>query len=278
MTVARATMRPDSIVHPDQLTWRLRLLGSLVFRELSGRYQATLFGWLWPLLVQLAQLLVFTYLFAAIFHVRLVITGVSNPALAYGLWLFIGLLTWNALQIGTSVAANSIIGQPNLIKRVVFPVALLPLVPVCAAFVEALGGLLVTLAIMPLIGAPYRPSLFLLPVIYAFVLILACGLGYLFSAVTVFLRDLPQILNPLFLFAFYLTPIVYPDRGIPAAARFWLGLNPMAIAVQAVRDCVLGDPLPGKRKLAFFAVVCLAVFVIGVRVFRKLRPIFADVV
>ena len=271
-------MRTDSIAHPTQLRWRLNLLASLVFRELSGRYQATLFGWLWPLLVQLAQLLVFTYLFAAIFHVRLVIAGVSNPALAYGLWLFVGLLTWNALQIGTTAAATSIVGQPNLIKRVVFPVALLPLVPVCAAFVEAMAGLIVTLAVMPFIGAPYHLSLVALPFLYLLVLILACGLGYAFSSITVFLRDLPQVLGPLFLFAFYMTPIVYPTRGIPAAARFWLGLNPMAIAVDSVRAAVLGDPFPGTRKLVYFVFVCLATFFIGVRIFRKLRPIFADVV
>jgi lipopolysaccharide transport system permease protein len=277
MIVSRSLPR-HWVAHPSQLRWRLSLLWTMVLRELSGRYQATLLGWLWPLLVQLAQLLVFTYLFAAIFHVRLVITGVTNPTLAYGLWLFVGLLTWNAMQIGTLGAAPAILGQPNLVKRIVFPVALIPLVPVCAAFIEAGAGLLVTLALMPLVGAPYRPSLLLLPLIYVFVIIFASGLAYCFASVTVFLRDVPQILGPLFLFAFYITPVVYPSHTIPQRARFVVALNPMAVAIDAVRSAILGTAMPSTRRLLLAAAVSVAVFAIGVRVFRRLRPVFADVV
>jgi len=277
MIVSRSLPR-HWVAHPSQLRWRLSLLWTLVVRELSGRYQSTIVGWLWPLLVQLAQLLVFTYLFAAIFHVRLAITGVSNPTLAYGLWLFVGLLTWNAMQIGTVAAASSILGQPNLIKRIVFPVALIPLVPVCAAFIEGAAGLLVTLAVMPLVGAPFRPTLLLLPLIYLFVIIFSSGLAYCFASITVFLRDLPQILGPAFLLSFYLTPIVYPPRIIPNGALFWVSLNPMAVAIESARAAILGGDLPSTRRILLSIAISVAVFVIGVRLFRRLRPTFADVV
>lgn len=276
--IASRSLPRHSIAHPRQLRWRLSLLATLVMRELSGRYQATLFGWLWPLMVQLAQLLVFTYLFAAIFHVRLVISGVSNTTLAYGLWLFAGLLLWNAMQIGTMTAATSLLAQPNLIKRVVFPVALLPLVPVCAAFIEAVAGLFVTLLIMPLVGAPYRPSLLLLPVIFLFVVLLSSGIAYCLASITVFIRDVPQILGPLFLFAFYLTPVVYPPQTVPHAMRFGLFLNPMAVAIEAMRFAILGTEAPSLRRILFSIALSIGVFIIGVRIFRRLRPIFADIV
>jgi len=149
---------------------------------------------------------------------------------------------------------------------------------VCAAFIEGAAGLLVTLAVMPLVGAPFRPTLLLLPLIYLFVIIFSSGLAYCFASITVFLRDLPQILGPAFLLSFYLTPIVYPPRIIPNGALFWVSLNPMAVAIESARAAILGGDLPSTRRILLSIAISVAVFVIGVRLFRRLRPTFADVV
>jgi lipopolysaccharide transport system permease protein len=248
----------------------------LVTRDIAARYKSSVFGWLWPLFVQLAQLLVFTYLFATIFHVRLALPGLQNDALGYGLWLFTGLLGYNALQIGVTGSATTIYGQANLVKRVVFPLELLPLVPVGTAFIESLLGFYVLIVLAAATSHAVHPTLLLLPLIWIPQLLLTAGLAFFAASLSVFLRDIPQSLGPIFLLFFYLTPIVYPLGRVPAHIAPLLVLNPMSTIVDALRQVILVGTVPNARLYIIAVVICAVVFGLGVKLFERLRPAFAD--
>nr|QOL00459.1 teichoic acid translocation permease protein TagG [uncultured organism] len=269
--------RPPLRALPSHAAWRIRFLGNLVRRDLAARYKGSVFGWLWPLLVQLSQLLVFTYLFASIFKVRLDVPGFPASALTYGLWLFTGLVMWNMFTAGILGAASTIVSQANVVKKVVFPLALMPLVPVGSALVEGLAGFAVVIVLAVAISHQLHAAVLLLPLVVAVQVVLTAGVAYFVAGLTVFMRDVPQMLGPLTLLAFYLTPIVYPATRIPPSVAWIVTLNPIAITVEASRSLILTGSLSHPRALVLAAIVATIVFVAGWRFFRRVRPIFADI-
>jgi lipopolysaccharide transport system permease protein len=260
-----------------QVTWRFGLLGTLVRRDLEARYKGSVLGWLWPAAVQIAQLLVFTYLFATIFKMRLAVSGVGNDTISYGLWLFTGLAGWNALQAGVVGSATAIIARTNLVKRLVFPLAIVPLVPVCSGMIEGLVGFVVVIALTLVATGTFHATVLLVPVIIVIQLLFTTGLAYFAAAGTTIVRDLPQALGPLFLLAFYLTPIIYSADHVPASVHFLVALNPVAVLLDAYRALILGGTIPPLLPLAYTTLLSLVLALAGWRFFRRVRPIFGEV-
>ena len=261
--------------------WWLKanLLNSLVRRDLAARYQGSILGNLWPLLNQLSQLLIYTYVFSIVLKVKLSLQGMAANNLTFGLWLFAGILPWTAFMTGLLQSSNSVIGQPNLVKKVVFPLGLLPLVPVLSAFIESSMGLIALIVLTGTITHNLHGTLWLLPLAWLPQLLLTAGLGYLVSGLTVFLRDIPQSLAVITNLWFYLTPIVYPATIIPEPWRglvFWL--NPLAAIAETYRDMILVGRMQHWGEWFTALVISLVMFGGGLWVYRRLRPAFADVI
>ncbi|MDB9313049.1 ABC transporter permease [Spirulina sp. CS-785/01] len=261
--------------------WRSQfsLLRSLVRRDLEARYKGSVFGNLWPLLNQLSQLLIYTYVFSIILQVKLDLKGVSsNTDITFGLWLFAGLLPWIAFITGLTQAATSVIAQTNLVKKVVFPLSLLPLVPVLSSLIESAFGLAALIILVAMSSKTLPVTLALLPLVWIIQVLFTAGLGYLTAALTVFLRDIPQTLGVLLNLWFYLTPIVYPAEVIPVQFRDWvLRLNPIAAIAQIYRDIVLVGEINHWQEWGITFVISCLVFSLGLWVYQRLRPAFADV-
>ena len=254
------------------------LLRTLVRRDLEARYKGSVLGNLWPLLNQLSQLLIYTYVFAIVLNVKLSLKGLPSNGATFGLWLFAGLLPWIAFTGGLNQAAPAVINQPNLVKKVVFPLALLPLVPIFAAFIESAFGLMALIVLVAVSSHTLHTTLALLPLIWLPQLLLTAGLGYLAAGFTVFLRDIPQTLAMVLNLWFYLTPIVYPAAVIPEAWRGWvLWLNPLAAIAEVYRDMVLVGEVRHWGELGLASAISLVVFWGGLWFYRRLRPAFADV-
>lgn len=254
------------------------LLLTLVRRDLEARYQGSVLGNLWPLLNQLSQLLIYTYVFSVVLNVKLSLKGLPPNNLTFGIWLFAGLLPWTAFVGGFLPAASSVITQPNLVKKVVFPLGLLPLVPICSAFIESSLGLMVLILLVGITTQTVHATLWLLPLVWLPQLLLTAGLGYFVAGLTVFLRDVPQTLGVLINLWFYATPIIYPASLIPAGWRvfvFWL--NPMTAIAEVYRDLVLVGQVTHWREWGVASVMSLLFFYGGLTVYRRLRPAFADV-
>lgn len=269
------TQRP---VLAEQWT-KLELLGLLVQRDLSARYKKSVLGNLWPLLNQLSQLLIYTYVFSVVLQVKVNLQGgQADSPMTFGLWLFAGLIPWIALSTSLGQACISVTGQPNLVKKVVFPLALLPLVPVGVAFLESTLGLMLLLTFIALFLGQIHVTLLLLPLVWVVQLLLAAGLSYWGAGLTVFLRDIPQLVAIGINLWFYATPIIYPASLIPEPFAQWVfWLNPMAAIVEMYRDMVLLGQVTHWAELGLAGLLSTLILVSGVWMYNKLRPGFADV-
>ncbi len=263
----------------DRLWTKFDLLRTLVRRDLDARYKGSVLGNLWTIVNPLSQLLIYTYVFSVVLKVKLSLKGLpTNENVSFGLWLFAGLLPWIAFSSGLLQSAGSVTNQPNLVKKVVFPLSLLPLVPILSAFVESSFGLMMLIFFVALFSGTLHTTLALLPLVWLPQLLLTAGLGYLAAGLTVFLRDIPQTLNVVLNIWLYATPIVYPATSIPEGWRNWvLWLNPLAPIVQVYRDFILVGEVKHWRELCVALAISGIIFISGVSVYRRLRPGFADV-
>ncbi|NEQ66893.1 MAG: ABC transporter permease [Symploca sp. SIO2D2] len=263
----------------DEQWWaKFDLLRTLVRRDLEARYKGSVLGNLWPLVNQLSQLLIYTYVFSIVLKVKLSLKGIpSDDSITFGLWLFAGLLPWIAFTGGLTRASASVVTQPNLVKKVVFPLILLPLVPVFSTFIESAFGLGALIVLVAISAGKLHTTLVLLPLIWLTQLLLTAGLGYLAAGLTVFLRDIPQTLGVVLNLGFYLTPIVYPAYIIPEQFQNWVfWLNPLAAIAEVYRDLVLVGSVGHWMEWGIASAVSLAIFSLGLWCYRRLRPAFAD--
>jgi lipopolysaccharide transport system permease protein len=263
----------------DEKWWaKFDLLRTLVRRDLEARYKGSVLGNFWPLLNQLSQLLIYTYVFSIVLKVKLTMKSLPENNFTFGLWLFAGLLPWIAFSGGLMQSAGSVVGQPNLVKKVVFPLGLLPLVPILSTFIESSFGLMALIFFVALSSHTLHPTLALLPLVWLPQLLLTAGLGYLTAGLTVFLRDIPQTLGVILNIWMYLTPIIYPASSIPEGWRDWVfWLNPMAAMAEFYRDLVLVGEVKHWAEWGIALAIAFVVFCGGLWCYRRLRPAFADV-
>jgi len=261
--------------------WKLKfsLLQMLVKRDLEARYKGSVLGNFWSIINQLSQLLIYTYVFSIILKVKLSLKGLPEEnSLVFGLWLFAGLLPWIAFTTGLTQAANSVFSQTNLVKKVVFPLALLPLVPVFSSLIESAFGLIILIIFVAFRIGMLHDTLVLLPLIWLPQLFFTMGLAYFTAALTVFFRDIPQTILVLLNLWFYLTPIVYPLDVVPASVRdLVLWFNPIAAITQIYRDLILIGEVSHGGEWGNLMVVSLLTFYGGFWVYQRLRSGFADV-
>jgi lipopolysaccharide transport system permease protein len=263
----------------SQQQWaKFDLLRTLVRRDLEARYKGSVLGNLWPLLNQLSQLLIYTYVFSVVLKVKLSLRSLPENNFTFGLWLFAGLLPWIAFTGGLMQSAGSVVGQPNLVKKVVFPLNLLPLVPILSTFIESSFGLMALIFFVAVTSHTLHTTLALLPLVWLTQLLLTAGLGYLAAGLTVFLRDIPQTLGVVLNLWLYLTPIVYPASAIPEQWRNWVfWLNPMTAIAEVYRDLILVGEVKHWGEWGVASLISALLFTCGFWVYKRLRPAFADV-
>ena len=267
---------------PSNLQTKLDLLITLVQRDLSARYKGSVLGNFWTLIQQLTQLIIYTYVFSIVLKVKLNSAHLPQSPLAgnnllFALWLFAGLIPWGAITASLIASSGSVIAQPNLVKKVVFPLTLIPLVPIVTAFIDSTIGLVMLIVTLGLFAQTVHWTLLLLPLVWIPQLLLTAGLGYMAASLTVFLRDIPQTIGIGISFIFYLTPIMYPQEMIPLPFRDWMRWNPFAVIAELYRDLTLWGSLQHGWEWFYLWVLSAIVFWVGSWMYRRLSPAFADV-
>ncbi|PZV18253.1 MAG: ABC transporter permease [Pseudanabaena sp.] len=277
--VIRKTKKLKRFLPVSDRQWaKFDLLRTLVRRDLEARYKGSILGNLWPLVNQLSQLLIYIYVFSVVLKVKLSLQGLPDNSFTFGLWIFAGLLPWISFVGGLTQASGSVVSQPNLVKKVVFPLALLPLVPVLSAFIESAFGLIALIFFVALMTHTLHATLALLPLVWLTQLLLTAGLGYLTAGLTVFLRDIPQTLGLVLNIWFYMTPIIYPASSIPETFRSWVfWLNPIAAIAEVYRDIILVGEIKHWSEWGVASAMSVIMLYCGFTVYKRLRPAFADV-
>jgi lipopolysaccharide transport system permease protein len=258
-----------------ELPGRLNLIISLTRREVASRYKGSMLGILWTVLTPVVMIAIFTFIFAGIFGAKF---GANNSHWDYALYLFCGLLPWNAYQEAIQTSSTLIVSRANLVKRVVFPLEVLPVAQVLSALANQMFATIALLLATLIIQREFHPTLVWLPVLLVPQVIATLGAAWLVASLGVFLRDMVQGVA-LFLMAWmYLTPIIYPELIVPEGYRRFINLNPFTPLVRSYRRIILEGAPPDWQGLLYFTIFAVVSFIIGYWWFAKTRKNFADVI
>ncbi len=268
--VIRAQKKPHILRKVAELYSYRELLKNLVVKELKLKYKSSFLGFLWSLINPLFLMLIYTLVFSVIFSGR----RIEH----FPLFLIAGLLPWTSFASSLNMTTNSIIGNRALIGKIYVPRELFPFSVVLAnafSFIFEMLLLFVPLAILGYNFYRYLPI-----VVLAFVLqtILAAGFGLALSSVTVYFRDMKQLITLILRLWFYVTPILYPfDRleMLPEVFQSLFRLNPMASIVMLYKLPLYYNKMPGISIFAGAFISAGVVFAIGYIVFARLEPNFA---
>jgi lipopolysaccharide transport system permease protein len=252
------------------------LIRQFTWREIRCRYQGSYLGLLWSFLLPLAMLLAYTFVFRFVLQAR---WGVSRDesALEFGLTLFAGLLVFNLFGESAARAPWLILGHPNFVKKVIFPLEILPVTSAAGSLVHIGLSLAVVVAVAAcVVGGPGWQALWL-PIILVPYLAFVLGVAWFLSSLGVFLRDLGPITAVSVQLLVFLTPVFYPLAMVPEPWRTVMHMNPLAVFIENARRVLLWDQPPNWRGLAVSAALSLVVMQVGYAWFMKSKRAFADV-
>jgi lipopolysaccharide transport system permease protein len=258
-----------------ELPRRIDLIWSLTKRELSARYKGSAFGILWAVVTPLVMIAIFTIIFAGIFKAKF---GANNSQWDFALYLFCGLLPWNAFQEALTSSSNVVVTRANLVKRVVFPLETLPLAQTLAAIINQLFGTLALLLGIVVIRHQLHPTLIYLPVLLIPQFIATIGGAWLLASLGVFIRDIVQGTTLVLMAWMYLTPIIYPETIVPDAYRPIVNFNPFSSLIRSYRRIMIEGAGPDWAGLTYFLAFAIVAFLLGYWWFARTRKNFADVV
>ena len=249
------------------------LVQSLVARELKARYRGSVLGFFWSFINPLLLLLIYSFVFTV------VLPGTRPQELEpYALFMFCGILPWTWFSSSLLESANVLIASGNLIKKVLFPAEVLPVVTVLANMVHFFLGLPILAAFLVYYGAPLTPGeLAWFPAVVLVQLVFTLGLALVLSALTVHFRDLKDILSNVLTFWFFATPIIYPMTMAPGVGRQLLNLNPMTHVMVSYQEILFyRGPFGHWKWLLALGAAAVAMFLAGYFLFDRLRDSFAE--
>lgn len=256
--------------------WRNRsLIKASIKREVLGRYRGSLMGILWSFLNPLFMLIVYTFFFSVIFKARWN-TG-SDSKTEFALVLFSGLIVFNLFAECINRAPGLIVGNQNYVKKVVFPLEILPWIVLGAALFHGAMSLGVWLvAHLIFFGLPHASMLYL-PLILIPLCLFIMGLSWMLASLGVYLRDVGQFIGILTTVLMFLSPIFYSASSLPETYRTLLYMNPLTPAIEQARDVLFWGRAPDFAMLGVYFVVSTMVAWLGFAWFQKTRKGFADV-
>lgn len=250
------------------------LMRQLVGRELTSRYRTTFLGAFWLVLQPLLMLCVYTVVFSSIFKARW--HGAASTT-DFALMLFAGLIPFSLLAEVLSAAPTTISSQPNFVKKIVFPLEVLPIVKVVAAFVGALIGLGILLLVQAFKGGGPSWVALSAPLVLLEMVPMLLGVAWSLSAIGVYLRDTAQIVGVVSSILLFLSPIFFPPDAIPQELRVLVDFNPLATPIQALRDATVLHSIPDFPTLLPHFLLSVGFALAGYGLFRRVSKGFSDV-
>ncbi|KUE90276.1 hypothetical protein ASL20_03855 [Cupriavidus necator] len=251
------------------------LILNLAQREAIGRYKGSILGIFWSLLTPLLMLAVYTFVFSEVFKARW--SGGTNSKTEFAIVLFAGMIVFNLFAECIGKAPSIILSNANFVKKVVFPLEILPCVNLLSALFHA-GVSMAILIVFELVEAgrvPYtiwQIPLVLLP-LAAFIL----GLSWWLAATSVYLRDVGQTIGILITALMFLSPVFFPVSSLPPRWQTFAHLNPLSFPIEQARNVLVWGQSISWRGWCLYTLVMFAIAWIGFAWFQRARKGFADV-
>lgn len=251
------------------------LLRTFVSKDIRSRYKGSILGFAWNFTIPLLQLLVFWVLFGIIVRVQLP-EGSNYP---FAVFLFCGLLPWNFLAESMIAGTGSITGSSNLVKKIYFPLQVLPMAAVLSRLVSLLLGMVVLAVVVLAFGIGFSWHLLLLPLPLLVQMVLVSGFAYLFACANVFYRDVQHIVGILVMAWMYVTPILYPISMVQERSSWastLINLNPATGIITAYQSIILDHRQPDWPWLGYSLALGVLVFAVGFSIFNRYKFRFEE--
>lgn len=257
--------------------WHNRtLIWQLLRRDIHSRYRGSALGLLWSLVTPLIMLAIYTFVFQFIFKARWSDVG-GETTLNFAIILFLGLTIHGVLSEILTKSPVLITGNPNFVKKIVFPLVVLPWITLLGALFTFLISFTLLLAFILMELGRVPATALLLPLIVLPYFLLLLGISWFMAALGVYLRDIQQVTGTLSTLLLFLSPIFYSINTLPEKFQSLIFLNPLSFVVESARQVLIYGQLPDFVGLAFYSFIAIVIAWIGYVFFNKVRPGFADV-
>jgi lipopolysaccharide transport system permease protein len=252
------------------------LIRQFASREVHSRYRQSWLGAAWAVITPLLMLAVYTFVFRHIFGLRWGDSGGTD--LGFAVRLYAGLAVFNFFAECAGRAPRLVLDQPHLVKKVKFPLEVLPWASAAAAGVHLAIALVLLLVLGAWDSGRIPATALALPLVWLPMLPLVVGLGWWLAALGTYVRDIGQLISLVLSLLMFMSPIFFPIEAVPKALQPWLAVNPLAPIITQTRQVLLEGAWPAWGALALNLLVCLAIAAAGAAFFRAVRPGFPDVV
>ncbi|MEP6906841.1 MAG: ABC transporter permease, partial [Pseudoxanthomonas sp.] len=258
--------------------WRNRnLTYQLTRRDVIGRYRGSVVGIAWSFFNPMLMLAVYTFVFSVIFKSRWSSTS-GDSHIGFAIVLFVGMIVHGLLAECINKAPGIILSNANYVKRVIFPLEILPSVAVGTSLFHAAISVLVLFCAELLVGHGVPWTAVFIPVVLAPLLGVALGFSWFISATSVYVRDITQMTGIFTAALMFLAPVFYPITAIPEQYRRLLYLNPLTFIIEQSREVLINGRLPDWQGLVLYAIASATFAWMGFWWFQRTRRGFSDVI
>lgn len=276
-TINPHAAQPTSLVALAKSLWRNRqLIVQMTKREVVGRYRGSVMGLAWSFFYPVFMLAVYTIVFSVVFKARWGIDGDESKT-QFAVVLFVGMIVHSLLAEVLNRAPGLILSNVNYVKKVVFPLEILPVISMGAALFHSLVSLGVLLIAFALFNGYLHWTAIFTPLVVLPLVILTLGLAWMLASLGVFLRDVGQTIGIITTVMLFLAPVFYPITALPEEMRPWIMANPLTFIIEQAREVLIWGRLPNWEGLGIYTLVAAAIAWAGYAWFQKTRKGFADV-
>ena len=276
-TINPHAAQPTSLVALAKSLWRNRqLIVQMTKREVVGRYKGSVMGLAWSFFNPVFMLVVYTFMFSVVFKARWGVEGDDSKAL-FAVVLFVGTIVHGLFAEVLNRAPSLILSNVNYVKKVVFPIEILPVISMAAALFHSMISLCVLLIAFVIFSGYLHWTTVFIPLVLLPFVILSLGFAWLLASLGVFLRDVGQVIGIVVMVMMFLAPVFYPVTAVPEQFRPFIMANPLTFIIEQAREVLIWGHLPNWVGLGIYTVAATVVAWAGYALFQKTRKGFADV-
>ena len=257
----------DNVNFVNELYNYREFLKTSIKKEFRGKYKKSFLGVLWSFINPLCQLLIYAIVFPFI---------LKNNVENYTVFLIVALMPWTFFNNTIIQSAACIVTNAGIVKKVYFPREILPISTTTSNLINFLITQLIVLFALTFSGIGFSKAIIVFPLIVILQYIFQLGLSFIFSAITVFVRDVEYIINIFMMLMFYLCPIVYNSDMIPEKFLKLFKLNPMFHIISFYRTILYEKQIPNMKEVGIMYIICIIILIIGYNIFKKLQKKFAE--
>lgn len=271
---ARQPTSPTALLR--SLWLHRQLIAQMTKREVVGRYRGSIMGIAWSFFNPVLMLVVYTFVFSVVFKARWGTGGHESQA-SFAIVLFVGMIVYGLFAEIANRAPGLILSNVNYVKKVVFPLEILPVVGLGSALFHTLISLAVLLAAILLVNGGVAWTVILFPLVMLPLLLATLGVAWFLASLGVFVRDVGQTIGIFTTVLMFVSPVFYPISALPEKFQIWLMLNPLTFVIEQSRAVMIFGKQPDWIGLGIYVCASLALAWTGYWWFQKTRKGFADV-